>query len=1063
MLVPSYAQVNPKLKAIDITYGLGDYHQAIVQYHTLAERYKSSNKDIYVQALTGEVLAGLREKKSDDWIFERLKAAELTAQDKAAPLKETTLTRLNIALGKYHIAYREHNLALPLLKKALKQSKEMEADLPPAMHVELNRTLGDFYYDRSSYPEALKYYNNAVSLLEKQPAEQTNLEELVNLKIKVGEVHDKILEPQEAIVHYKNVLDKKDSLLSSSPEKIGLLYYRVGKVYFDVKEYETAESYLEKSLEYNLDPKDYADAKFMLSIVYKDQKKYPKALELNGDALDYWGDKPQKLPAENFEAFLQFGGLSRKQSDVKKALNYFKKVTQKDEKWSWKEGLKEAKEEKISYLPNPKLSVNYNVALLSYSHANALIPKLVDEKQPVATIELHMAKGALFFEAKNYTRAKAHYETALRLMEEIYSKKHPLVAEASRCLSEVYLEEKIFDQALKFVNAAVNASLEGSGSVDPKAIPNITQAKFPFELLYAIGTKAKILLKQSKENKNQALLLQALKTYDIAMQLLHKLRRSYRKEGAKYQLSELTLAFSHGGASAAYELYQLSNKRNYLQELFNYIEGAKSSILLGIIQDLKARKIAGIPDSIIQSENQLKISIAYLRSEIYYELKRGIYKDVERLAELRADLKEKEQAHEALIAVLEQKHEKYFKMKYDYSTIGLSVVEEGMEDNKLMLQYLVLDSTMLVLTVAKNKTNCYAVQVTRRQIKYLIKQFSAAVMEDKAAAIQSKGYQLYQLLLKPIESELKAQDLIVIPDDFLNNLAFEILPVKADALDYFVNYNAVCYNYSASVFWNSKMDLLETANASIMAWAPDFNILDSLLKSDNNYSDAISKLGIKPLPYALKEATALSEMFGSPALSGKEATETHLKQYAKDYRVLHFATHGIINNEFPLFSSLAFLVDKQNDGLLYTHELYNMQLNAEMVTLSACNSGLGALHRGEGVMSIARGFAYSGVPNVVMSLWEIPDQATQVVMEQFYQNLKQGMAKHKAMQQAKISFLKDIEGSEGVPRLWGGFVVLGNTKTVDCLVGKQTINWWIWIGALLGISLFVGVFIKNRK
>ena len=132
-----------------------------------------------------------------------------------------------------------------------------------------------------------------------------------------------------------------------------------------------------------------------------------------------------------------------------------------------------------------------------------------------------------------------------------------------------------------------------------------------------------------------------------------------------------------------------------------------------------------------------------------------------------------------------------------------------------------------------------------------------------------------------------------------------------------------------------------------------------------------------------------------------------------------------------------------------------------VVTLSACNSGVGKLYAGEGVMSIAKGFAYSGAPNMVMTLWPVSDQATEAIMRLFYQYLKEGMPKHKALQKAKLVFIKEYQIGHRHPQLWGGLIVIGNTNPVDSLAEVKSSNLWIILGSLL--ALLILFFLMKKK
>lgn len=1055
-------QASTKLKAIDVVFGKGEFNTSAQQYAKLAKNSRNK-KALYVQALVSEALSKINLKKQGQ-VFDLLKEAELTAQD-LTKLSKTAQARLDIVLGKYHLVYKEYDLAIPLLEKGHRASKELGAKLTAPIHIEVNKSLGDLYYEQANYLKSLEYYNQAIEIADQQPHEEINYKQLADIKILAGEVYDKVLEPEEAIDRYEKILTKKDTLLKDEPERAGELYYRLGGVYFKRKDYDAAEVALNKALKYKLKEMEESDTKFMLSNIYFDREKYSLALILNGSALNNWTSQKKKLPTENFKGFLQFGKLSSKQTDGVQAKASYKKMTAKGTDWSLSKELATINEKEVTYLPDPKLSVNYNISLLSYHEASLVIPQLPTNKQTIADIDVQMAKGGLFFKTKNYARAKGHFEKALALMETIYPEKHPMVVEASRSLSEVYLEEKIFNQAMSFIDKALEASLSEGKTLSGNDVPPITQAKFPLELLYAIGTKGKVLKGLYNEKKDKKMLIQSLAMFDATIKLLNRLRRTYRKEGSKYKLAGLAQEFSHQASEVCYLLHQITKDESYLNRAFSYVELAKGSLLLEAIRDLKARKVANIPDSIIQKENEQKIQIAYLKGEIYYEIRQGKFKDIERLVSLEKELDDITKLHEKLIAMLEKTYPKYFDLKYNYSTASISEIQSVLNGSEVLLDYLMLDSAILLFAIEQSTLSCVLVPHNIEETNQIIFKFLKAIRENEMQDITYYGGTLFELLIGAIKPQINKKELIIIPDGSLSNLPFGVLPIRgAESVKYMNASYAICYNYSGTIYLASKETREHKITKKIVGYAPDFEQLPLILNAHQGYSRVVGDLKLNPLIYATQEVKILQKLFeqGSDGIMGKEATETIFKASAKEYGVLHFATHGIVNHSDPMFSSLAFITDDQNDGLLHTHELFSLELNAELVTLSACNSGIGKIYDGEGVMSIAKGFAYSGAPNMIMTLWSVSDQATQLIMEGFYQHLKNGLPKHKALQQAKLDFIEEFHIGRRQPQLWGGLIVVGNTDTVSCLIEEKTSLRWLWGLLLVGVTILLGLLLFKK-
>jgi CHAT domain-containing protein len=198
---------------------------------------------------------------------------------------------------------------------------------------------------------------------------------------------------------------------------------------------------------------------------------------------------------------------------------------------------------------------------------------------------------------------------------------------------------------------------------------------------------------------------------------------------------------------------------------------------------------------------------------------------------------------------------------------------------------------------------------------------------------------------------------------------------------------------------------------------------------------------------------------------GKDAVEERFKSIGSNFQIVHFATHGMANDRDPDFSLLAFteVPDSIENEFIYVSDLYNMQLNADLVVLSACETGLGELRKGEGVISLARGFSYAGAKGIFTTLWSVNDLATSLIIESFYKYLKQGKDKDEALHLAKMDFLSQADNQKAHPFLWAPFIFIGDTSPLEIKGGGMP---WMFIGiaaavvALLGLAF---VMLKRKK
>jgi CHAT domain-containing protein len=190
-----------------------------------------------------------------------------------------------------------------------------------------------------------------------------------------------------------------------------------------------------------------------------------------------------------------------------------------------------------------------------------------------------------------------------------------------------------------------------------------------------------------------------------------------------------------------------------------------------------------------------------------------------------------------------------------------------------------------------------------------------------------------------------------------------------------------------------------------------------------------------PLRFISEEIRNISDIMDCRHFDAFDATEKAFKEEAPYYDILHLAMHTLINDEDPMYSQLVFTLNndtvEENDGLLNAYEIFNMRLSARMAVLSACNTGSGKMQKGEGIMSMARGFIYAGVPSIIMTLWAVEDRSGSVLMSKFYGNLHEGMEIDEALQEAKLQYLAGSDQLSAHPYLWSGYVSIGKTRALS--------------------------------
>lgn len=334
---------------------------------------------------------------------------------------------------------------------------------------------------------------------------------------------------------------------------------------------------------------------------------------------------------------------------------------------------------------------------------------------------------------------------------------------------------------------------------------------------------------------------------------------------------------------------------------------------------------------------------------------------------------------------------------------------------------------------------------------------------DSAKFYLARGGQaLYQLLLAPVlETYPQCNQLLIAPNDILSALPYAILlPGSEPLVDQAYrnwpfllrNYN-LSYAYSASVWLEQSQRKAPNKARYLAAFAPRYEASDTSFQASANPAQDIPT---RSLPYALREAKAICDLTGGDLFAGSTATKSGFWATVDRYRLLHLAMHGVVEADNPSFSRLIFTNDSSaQTAILYANELYNRQLNLDLVVLSACNTGVGESVQSEGMLSLGHAFATAGASATVITLWPVADAAGMQLISNFYTQLWSGMPKSQALQQAKVQFLeKAASDLEGHPYFWAAYQLYG----ADAPIAQSSPSWHSWLGFILAGGFFVGLF-----
>jgi CHAT domain-containing protein len=262
---------------------------------------------------------------------------------------------------------------------------------------------------------------------------------------------------------------------------------------------------------------------------------------------------------------------------------------------------------------------------------------------------------------------------------------------------------------------------------------------------------------------------------------------------------------------------------------------------------------------------------------------------------------------------------------------------------------------------------------------------------------------LESILLDGVFDQIKTNKIYIVPHGILHYLPFQTLTYRSSYLieKYQIGYipSATALKYVLAKRKEKAVDLLAFGN-------PELNTPQM------------------QLPFAEKEVRGLKRIYpGAKILIGEDASEASFKQQAGAHGIVHVASHGEFNSNTPLLSCLRLSAGNGEDGRLETREIFGLNLDAYLVTLSACNTAIGKLTKGDDVVGLARAFIFAGTPSILGTIWSVSDESTSIFMNHFYENLKE-MDKLKSLQQAQIAMIRSEKYSN--PYHWAGFQLIGD-------------------------------------
>lgn len=633
------------------------------------------------------------------------------------------------------------------------------------------------------------------------------------------------------------------------------------------------------------------------------------------------------------------------------------------------------------------IKTNSLAALNNYEAAS-----LLNNTSTSLNFEKHKNNYAIELQKGNYSEALNAFNKANEYLSEINL--------SARDLAKFYVEKAQLHHLLKQPNDALKSLQQATKML----LPNFNENGLPNkDDLYPENTFIDIFDLYAAIQSNPK---KALESYDLSFYVSNLLQENWTSQETKIFNETSNRIRSEHCIDILFNTYKQTKKKSLLFEAFHYSENNKASIIKDM--NLKKTRLQQFPnDSLLAKELHL------LKTQEYYT---GLLIN-EQLGANKASavnhLSKKLSAISLHLKTLKKAISKKYPENNKAYTLE-SFQSKLAKDKAVLVAYFFGKNTLYQFVISEKDIAIEGIQLTE-EIKKTILSFihlfdSASIINNDINNYTNQAFTTFKLLNFNKLSPYK--NVVIIPDGLLNFMPFEALltskttTTSFSKMPFVIKSQHIIYNSSAIFYLTENQ---ERKNKDLLGFFPVFENTN------------------QKLTYSVNEAHAIEKEMSSNLFMNANASKQNFIENASDYGILHVSSHAS-SGDFVNPASISFYNDT-----LFLNELYSLDLKPDLVVLSACETGIGKLYKGEGAMSIARGFQYAGAENLLFSLWQVNDLSTSQIMQSFYENYNTSASAYLANHQSKIDYLENeaISNVKKSPYYWSAFVYYGALEPAE--------------------------------
>ncbi|MCB9300130.1 MAG: CHAT domain-containing protein [Lewinellaceae bacterium] len=870
-------------------------------------------------------------------------------------------------------------------------------------------------YKNGQYEEAL----NQLHLLEKHidPTSVFPEHRLVELYELFGNAYSRLAEHRKSISYFEKALkfcpetsDKKQLKLRAN------LLYQIALGYYNVEDYLNATEYMQ----------------YALAVIKNNNlnslKLEIKILKFLGDAYKY--QKNYEESKRYYERGITLSNTQKNSVDRKSSL-----------------GLLFQRLGTMQYNFD-----HYEDAILSLQKSILFYSEIYGQED-IKVADAVNSLGNTYYYLKDYSKASKLY---LATLEPFKKRSARTVADQYSKIGACHTNMGEFDKAAYYLEQSL-ATLRFDAR---KAHPFADYKSNRGDLLIILYFNAKNHQKAFEAGQGRQHLYEASRYFGLCMRYLEEIGSDLDESGSKTYFLDRFYYVIERAINNCYYLYQETDSLQYLDLAFGYAERSKALLLKEALRKADVAIQLHLPEPLLKRDHSLNQKIAALENQRYEARQAG---DEARSHQLTSQIYPLKQSYNQLLDSIKAAYPAYAQFKEIRTPLSTDAVRARLlKPGQALLQYFAGEDDLFLFTftagactltkVKRDSTLSEAVEGFRESIY-------GWVMEREDSLIASYGRygrQLYRQLIEPVADQLPGH-LIIVPDGVLEYLPFEALlygpppanPMAFTDYPYLLNRYQISYAHSVNLLEEIQSKAVAPSRQEVLAFAPFFED-----DTEEENSIAVRRSGLGRLFNNEEEVANIQHFLKASIRKREEATRARFLDEAPLYSIIHLATHAKANDAEGEYSYLAFTgaADTLRDERLYAKDLFNLRLQAEMVVLSACETGLGELRRGEGVISLARGFSQAGARSLITTLWRVSDRESSELMRLFYKGLAKGLPKDEALRQAKQTYLSAASSDRAHPFFWAAFVPTGDMSAIKAK--RQGPGWWRWGLLVLGVAAF---------